>query len=105
MSSEKAHHVPRAGLVKNCLTLAAWSKKTDLKTLLTCASSAMSLFQSREGRERMGCRHDQLVGALKGGLGLGSGVCVPMELKEKREAAWNCVFALKDQNGSLENRS
>lgn len=83
VSSEKAHHVPRAGLVKNCLTLAAWSKKTDLKTLLTCASSAMSLFQSREGRGRMGCRRDQLVGALKGGLGLGSGVCVPMELEEK----------------------
>lgn len=97
--------MPRAGLVKNCLTLAAWSKKADLKTLLTCASSAMSLFQSREGRGRMGCRRDQLVGALKGGLGLGSGVCVPMELKEKREAARNCVFALKDQNGSLENRS
>lgn len=25
--------------------------------------------------------------------------------ERKREAAWNCVFALKDQNGSLENRS
>lgn len=31
----------------------------------------------------MGCQRDQLVGALKEGLGLGSGVCAPTELKKK----------------------
>lgn len=31
----------------------------------------------------MRCGCDQLVDTLKGGLDLGSGVCVPMEFKEK----------------------
>lgn len=34
-----------------------------------------------EGRTR--CQSDQLVGTLEGGLDLGSGVCIPMEFKEK----------------------
>lgn len=39
----------------------------------------------------MGCQRDQLVGALKGGLGLGSGVCAPMELKKKGGSVEQCV--------------
>lgn len=41
----------------------------------------------------MGCQRDQLVGALKEGLGLGSGVCAPMELKKKGGSVELCFHA------------
>lgn len=41
----------------------------------------------------MGCQRDQLVGALKEGLGLGSGVCAPMELKKKGGSMELCFHA------------